>query len=276
MLRQLQGYVDFLEILAEDDCFLSSGITYALMKVDKYTGDFERLGAQDPEFYAKFLSKLDRVQCLLIGREGEIVESALAGVPTQIPMAFLTERNSRIDKIFDTVDLQEFSCSLPLTLQAAAGTGDASGAGGGEGGGGRTCANGGGSSSGTSKTRAKAWFSTKLPDDNSRQWELLVGKAYLDFYSTDAKGKENKALFATIRVLHHKINDHRNKNEKKKRDKITTSSCTKYISTGTCADSKCKICHFSKSKAKKIMADDSAKGQAAVKLINKACRKIYL
>ena len=276
MRRQLKGYADLLEILAEGDCFLSCGITYALVKVDKYTGVFERLGAQDPDFYAKFLSKLDRVQCLLIKSVREIVESASAGVPAQIPMAFLTERISRIDKIFDSIDLQEFSCSLPLTLQAAAGAGGASGAGGGEGGGGGTGGGtGGGGGGGPGKGRAKAWFSTKPPNDNSRKWELPVGKVYVDFFGTDAKGKENRALFAAIRVLHHKINAHSNK-DRKKRDKLPTSPCTKYISTGTCADTKCKFSHFAKSKATKLMADDAAKGQAAIKLIDEACRKIYL
>ena len=115
------GYVDFLEILAQGVCFLSIGGTYALQKLDRYTGEFERLGAQDPDFYSKFLSKVDRLQCLLIGEVQEIIETALPGTVTQLPMALLTKRNARIDKIFDTVDLQEFSCSLPLALLAAAG-----------------------------------------------------------------------------------------------------------------------------------------------------------
>jgi hypothetical protein len=279
MRRQIKGFVDFLEILAEGICFLSSGMTYALVQVDKYTGHLERMGAQDPYFYAKFLSRLDRINFLLINGVREIVETAAPGVPTQIPMALLTKQNSRIDKIFDSIDLQEFSCHLPLAIQAAAGAGGAINAGGGGGGGG----DGGGGNNGgggpgtvTGKKRAKAWFSTKPPDDNSRQWEIPVGKAFIDFFGTDTKGKANKAMLASIRVLHHKFNDTRNKDVKKKREKKPTSPCPKYISTGTCEEANCKFSHFAKSKAKKLMADDEAKGLAAVKLIDEACRKIYL
>ena len=190
---------------------------------------------------------------------------------TEIPSNLIFERNRRLKLIFEDCSYGKFHVDLPAELTSSIQQARLPSS--------STGGNLGGNNTqqlgqpppgppGKRNRNHRKWYGVIPEDDNSTNWRCTPA-VFQTHFGNHARGKANNATFAKIRVGHHRF---KQPNDKTKR--LQTSPCPKYVCTGACSSTQCKLSHFAKSKASTLMNGD-AKGKAAIEKIDAACTAIF-
>ena len=268
VMRMLAGYCNILQVLADGTATALARGAELMLDLVKQDGQLlESSALVRTEFYTQVLYSFDLTQNIFIKNVRKLVISG----ETEIPSNLIFERNRRLKLIFEDISYGKFNPDLPAELTSSRQQARLPSS--------STGGNLGGNNTqqlgqtppgppGKKNRNYRLWFSVKPEDDNSSNWHCTPA-VFQTKFGNHARGKENNATFAKIRVGHHRA---KQPNDKTKR--LQTSPCPKYVCTGACSSTQCKLSHFAKSKASTLMNGD-AKGKAAIEKINAACTAIF-
>ena len=268
VMRMLGGYCHILQILADGKATaLARGAEFMLDLVKEEGQLLESSAIIRKDFYTQVLYSFDLIQNIFIKNVRKLIISDETDIPTNL----IIERNRRLKLIFEDISYGKFNPDLPAELTSSMQQARLPSSSTGGNLGGNNTQQVGQTPPGPPGKRNKnhrRWFSVIPEDDNSSNWRCTPA-VFQTHFGDHARGKANNATFAKIRVGHHRL---KVPNDRKKG--LQTSPCPKYVCTGACSNTQCKLSHFAKSKASTLM-DGDPQGKAAVEKIDAACTAIF-